>query len=165
MDVGDVLDPRLVERPLHDPMLTSHQRCWPYRVDMNSGRLPTTSNTRLTECQVELPDSYKPMMLTTPSLHALWPDLLGLCLLACKPLSQSRRSICWLIWLLISHDVLYALGSFPCPVGKAWVVWSRTALAFEWAVKDANTAIGRCHFERNNLICYSQYYQAFCHVK
>ena len=60
---------------------------------MNSGRLLTTSNKLQTECQVALPDSCMPMMLTTLWLNGLWPYLQDLCLLACKPLS--RWSVCW----------------------------------------------------------------------
>ena len=96
MEVGeDVLDPLLVERPLQDPMLTSHQQCWPYRADRNFGRLLATFNTQLAECQVEPCDSCRLMMQIMLWLHAPWPCPLGLCLLMYKPLWWSQWSICW----------------------------------------------------------------------
>ena len=133
MEVGEnVLDPLLIERPLPDPKLTSHQQCWPYRADRNSGRLLTTSNTQLTECQVEPPDSCRPMMQITPWLHALWPCPLGLCLLAYKPLWRSQRSICWYgfswchLWLDSNgwRAVDGPPGFFLYPLDIAWVVWT-----------------------------------------
>ena len=110
MEVGeDVLDPQLVEQPLQDPMLTSHQQCWPCRADRNSKILLTTSNMQLTECQVEPPDSCRPVMQIMPWLHALWCCPVGLCLLAYdRSLFDSLNDP---FAVMTSHDVLY--GSIP----------------------------------------------------
>ena len=131
MEVGeDVLEPQSVVRPLQDPMLTSHQRCWPYRADLNSGRLLMTSNRPQTECKVLPPDSCMLMMMRMLWLHGLWPYLQDICLLTYKPLWQSRRSICWYgfswcpLWLHSSgwRAADGPPGSFPYPVDTSWAV-------------------------------------------
>ena len=119
-------------------MLTSHQQCWPYCADRNFGRLLTTSNTQLAECQVEPSDSCRPMMQIMPWLHALWPCPLDLCLLMYKPLWWSQWSICWydFSWCSLWLDKLNISLSIPMyedtpplpefflyPLDMAWVVW------------------------------------------
>ena len=96
-------------------MLTSHQQCWPYCADRNFGRLLTTSNTQLAECQVEPSDSCRPMMQIMPWLHALWPCPLDLCLLMYKPLWWSQWSICWydFSWCSLWLDKLNISLSIP----------------------------------------------------
>ena len=98
----DVLDPLLVERPLQDPMLTSHQQCWPYRADRNFGRLLTTSNTQLAECQVEPSDSCRPMMQIPDFMHCDSVLLVFVC--SCISLFDGLNDP---FADMTSHDVLY----------------------------------------------------------
>ena len=59
-----------------------------------------TSNTPLTECQLEPPDSCRPMKPITLWLHAPWPCPLGLCLL--YPLDITR-----VVWPDITFSLVH----------------------------------------------------------
>ena len=109
----------------------------------------------LTECQVEPPDSCRPMMPIMLWLHTLWPCHLGLCLLAYEPLWWSQRSICWSdfswcpVWL--DSNAWRAIdgpsGFFLYPLDIAWVVWHNILAGssrLRWAIPGIVVRSGAC---------------------